>query len=351
VEVQLTSSVKVAARILATDPLRDVAVLWIDPAAVASMRPVPLGCGQQTKPTVVKGQEIVALEAPLRQPKGAASGSVESVAARAIASDLAVGSGGAGGPVFTTDGNVIGITSFIDERVAQRRGDARVVRVGDVCEVVASATKTIKDVPPPSATHLPVEPARPYPADTLKDAAARRAGSLNPYQIASPDFDISFLTPVLSYAAQERQERRPLMGFANWSEYVADFPPVLLVRVTPRLVEGFWTKVARGAAQTQGVALPPIKRFRSGFSNMRAFCGDAEITPIHPFKLEHRIAENEAIYEGLYVFDPGAFGPECGRVKLVLSSEKEPDKGVTQLVDAKVVKQIWQDFESYRTVK
>ena len=101
---------------------------------------------------------------------------------------------------------------------------------------------------------------------------------------------------------------RPLMDFSNWSEYVDDFPPVLLVRVTPRLVEGFWTTVARGAARTQGVALPPIKHFKSGFSRMRAFCGDAEVTPIHPFKLEQRVSESEAIYEGLYAFDPGALG-------------------------------------------
>ena len=109
---------------------------------------------------------------------------------------------------------------------------------------------------------------------------------------------------------------RPLLDFSNWSDYVADVPPVLLVRVTPRLVEGFWTKVARGAAQTQGVSMPPIKRLKSGFSRMRAFCGDAEVTPIHPFKLEHSVDETDAIYEGLYVFDPGALGPQCGTVKL-----------------------------------
>ena len=104
---------------------------------------------------------------------------------------------------------------------------------------------------------------------------------------------------------------RPRMDFGNWSEYVGTIPPVLLVRVTPKLVEGFWTKVARGAAQTQGVSLPPFKRFRSGFSKMRAFCGETEVTPIHPFKLEHRVAESEVIYEGLYVFDPGAFAPSA----------------------------------------
>jgi hypothetical protein len=123
---------------------------------------------------------------------------------------------------------------------------------------------------------------------------------------------------------------------------------VLLVRVTPKLVEGFWTTVARGAARTQGVELPPIKRFKSGFARMRAFCGSTEITPIHPFVLEQRLAERDAIREGLYVFDPGALGPHCGSVKLVLYSEKEPERGDTGVVDPKVLQQVWQDFAPFR---
>ena len=138
------------------------------------------------------------------------------------------------------------------------------------------------------------------------------------------------------------------MDFSNWSEYVEDTPPVLLVRVTPKMVESFWTKFGRGAASTQGVALPAFKHIKSGFLRMRAFCGDAEVTPIHPFKLEQRVSETEAIYEGLYVFDPGAFGPSCASVKLVLYSEKEPERADTKVVDAKIVQQIWQDFAPLR---
>ena len=41
---------------------------------------------------------------------------------------------------------------------------------------------------------------------------------------------------------------------------------------------------------------------------MRAFCGDTEVTPIHPFVVEHCLSETEAIIEGLYVFDPAALG-------------------------------------------
>jgi hypothetical protein len=73
--------------------------------------------------------------------------------------------------------------------------------------------------------------------------------------------------------------------------------------------------------------------------------------PIHPFKVEQRISETEGVYEGLYVFDPGALGPGCGKVQLVLYSEKAPEKGDTRLVDARLIEQIWQDFAPYRDPK
>src|SRR4029450_2143779 len=134
---------------------------------------------------------------------------------------------------------------------------------------------------------------------------------------------------------------RPLMDFSNWSDYVADYPPVLLVRITPRLVEGFWTTVGRMAAHTQGVSLPPIKRIKSGFGRLRAFCGDAGGARIHPFRLEQRVSETEAIYEGLYVFDPAAFGPHCAGVKLMLYSEKEPEKPGTKPAPPAPVRGFW----------
>jgi S1-C subfamily serine protease len=368
VEVQVSPDVKVAASVLAADSVRDVAVLWIDPRAAASLRPVPLGCAQAAKPPVVDGQELFTIAAPLRGQKDMTSGTVNRVEPHAIVSDFRLASGSAGGPVFTAGGGVVGITSIVDDKSDSRRAASRVVRIDDACEVVASAEKRMTDAAPPNGTHLPVEPVRPFPVNALKDAAQRRAGSLSPYQMSSSDFDVAFMTPVLIYGARHQSEQetgnerrggprtpdaepavvRPVMDFGNWSEYVADSPPVLLVRVTPKLAEGFWTTVARGAARTQGVALPPIKHFKSGFSRMRVFCGDAEVTPIHPFKLEQRVSESDAIYEGLYVFDPGALGPHCGTVKLVLYSEKEPAKGDTRVVDPRVLQQIWQDFALYR---
>jgi S1-C subfamily serine protease len=371
VEVQLTPAVKVAGRVLATNTERDVALVRVDAKSVESLRPVQMGCGQVARSPVVDGQEIYAIAAPLRQHKGMTPGVVLRVGAHAIESDFRLAIGGAGGPVFTADGAFLGLTSVIDEKDATARGDLRVIRAEDACPVVASVQK-IKDVAAPDATQLPIEPTRPFPPEALKEVVQRRAGSLNPYQMSSTDFDIGFITPVLVYGAQYQAEQaskrdrndrgrrpqdteppviRPQMDFANWSEYVADVPPVLMIRVTPKFEEGFWTKVARGAAQTQGMAIPAIKRFKSGFSRMRAFCGDSEITPIHPFKLEQHVSETDTIIEGLYVFDPGALGPECASVKLTLYSEKDPDKADTRVVDAKLIQQIWSDFGPYRAAQ
>jgi hypothetical protein len=207
-----------------------------------------------------------------------------------------------------------------------------------------AATKA-KETPAPSAAHLPVEPAEAAPVAAFTEAVKRRAGSLKPYQIAAADFDVAFITPILNYAAQSQ----PNQTFGNWSAYVAEIPPVLFVRVTPKMTESFWAKMARGAAYTQGMALPAIKRLKSGFNRLQAFCDRTEVTPIHPFKLELRVSETEAIYEGLYAFDPAALGPRCSSVTLVLYSEKEPDKANTRVVDPATLRQIRLDFDLGRT--
>jgi hypothetical protein len=242
------------------------------------------------------------------------------------------------------------------------------VRLDEVCEVVASAEKKLNEAAP-AGSHLPVEPVKPFPVDALEDAIRHRAGSLNAYQMSSSEFDVSFITPVQLYGARHQAEQaglrgrtasaqdtaqvgvRPLMDFNNWDDYVSAIPPVVLVRVTPKLAEAFWTTVARGAARTQGVALPPIKHFKSGFARLQVFCGAAEVTPIHPFTLEQRLSEGDAIYEGLYVFEPDALGPQCASVRIELYSQKEPGKKDTRVVDPKIIQQVWRDFGPYRELK
>jgi hypothetical protein len=340
-EAQFTPDIKVKATVLASDPARDVAILWVNPSVVASLPPLPLGCGQ-TRPSVANGQELYTLGALMTGQKRLTLGGVTGVGPRLLLSDLTVARASAGGPVFTA-GGLIGFTT-VDDRDPDDRLNARVVRrIDQACEVLASAEQKMTGAMPPDATHLPLDPQRPIAAGALSAAVKDRAGSLSPYPMSTTGFDVAFITPVHVYGAKD-QVRRPVMDFGHWSEYMADYPRVLIVRVTPKMVEGLWAKVARGAAMTQGVALPPMKRATSGFSRMRVFCGDTEMTPIHPFMVEQRISETEAIYEGLYVFDPAVLGPQCGTVKLAVYSEDDPDKGDTRVVDPNVLQQITQDF-------
>ena len=362
-EVQVTPAVKVPARVLATDAVRDVAILWIDTGAVASIRPLPLGCGGLPAP-LVRGQQVLALGTSVRHVKRVSSGTLNGVAAHLVPSTLMLPPGSAGGPVFSATGAVVGLsTMFAQDEAAS--GESRVVPAGDICEVLAAAAGKISETAAPDATQLPVEPAAAFPIAALIEAAKRNP-NLIPYRMSSSGFEVAFITPAMIYASRnesddERRRRRqrtpprqggagprldPLENFSNWSSYLADVPPVLLVRVTPRLVEGFWTKVARGAAQTQGVSIPPIKRFKPGFSRLRAFCGAAEVAPVHPFKLEQRVSEADAIYEGLYVFAPGALSPSCGGVKLTLYADKDQN-GDTRVVDAKLLQQLDDEFAQY----
>src|SRR5262249_43057519 len=73
-EVQITPTVKVAATVLASDAQRDVAVLWIDPKAIASVKPVPLGCGQAQGPTGAGPQGIFTIRAAVGRVKGNTAG-------------------------------------------------------------------------------------------------------------------------------------------------------------------------------------------------------------------------------------------------------------------------------------
>jgi S1-C subfamily serine protease len=345
VEVQIGPTVKVSGRVLVADRENDVAVLWIDPAAIGSIKPVPLGCGEAPAAPLTNGQEVVALGMPPGRPTSVSFGTVTRVTARAMLGDLRLPRGSAGGPVFA-NGAVVGLTSFTAEKESAEPDEARVIRIDAVCDGVASAGAAMATTAAPDGTRLPVEPTRQMGEEFLQAEAKRRTGSLNPYQVASSGFDIAFITPVSVYAGVKGP-----MDFSNWTDYVSGLPSVLLVRVTPRQAEGFWTKVARGLAMTQGLALPPIKRFGPGFSRLRVLCGAAEVTPIHPFLLERRTSPTEAIYEGLYVFDPGALGPHCTTVTLEAFSDKAPGKPELATVDPKVLEQIWQDFAPYRALK
>lgn len=362
-ELQISPERKVPARVLAADAKADVAVLWADPKALGPAKPVRLAMPAEGKPAIAAGDEVFAIETSPNDRKSLASGIVTRLSTHTISTNVNLARDNTGVPLFNAGGEVVALTTVSEDANDGMDVSPRAVRIQDAVAVLAEAEQKIRNAQPPSGT-LPIEPTRPLSAEKLRDAARARAGSLSAYMIPASDFDVALLTPLLVYGAHHRGDReraptmrdpgqlqpalRALEDFGDWSDYVSDNPPVLLVRVTPKLVEGFWTTVGRAAASTQGMSIPPIKRIKAGFAKLRAFCGDVEVLPIHPFRIEHRVDEKNTIDEGLYVFDPDALGPRCSSVKLMLYSEKEPDKPDTRTIDPKVIEQIQDDFARVR---
>jgi S1-C subfamily serine protease len=363
VEVQLAPTVKVLANVLRSERSRDVAIVRVDPSLVATRPTLALACPPSRPLSVDDGQAIVSITVPHEGEKELVHGNVTALQPRRAQTDVRLPFGGSGGPVFNEAGAIVGLTSMALEPDS-RTDDAAVIPTLFICEALAASLPMLSGAKPPAATRLRVEPTRPYPADALQPAARGTTPNANVPVMSSSDFDVAFITPPMVHRARQRSGwtggppsgRSPeaeerlgrLTEFGAWSEYFSSLPAVLIVRATPKMVEGFWKRLGREAARTQGAVLPAFKDFKTSFRHMRATCAGVEVTPIHPFVLEHRVNEKNVIREGLYVFDPDAFGPQCGMVTLSFYSEAQPERPDTLTPTRTVIDQIWTDFAPYR---
>jgi len=350
VEVEITAAkerFKVAGRVVVSERETGAAVVWVNPQALATTRAIDPGCARQPAIEVNYKDAITTITASMFANKQAEDGVVTRKTSQAIFSDLRIGDDSAGGPVFATSGALLGISAIEEDKERPRRwNDAWVVPAERACSTIAVAVKKATDAMPPAATRLPLEPiqraVQPLTglgrSATVAGAAAQPAPQ--PATLSSSNFDITLLTSeqassVTPGAVGSRSD------FGTWSQYIRDVDPVLLVRISPQFEESVWKTLARGAAATQGVMLPPLKSLAANFAELRAYCGDAEVVPIHPFVIEHEIQGRPKIREGLYVFERSALGPHCPTIRFSMFSEKDPGTPDTKVIDPKLFDRLW----------
>ena len=376
IAVQFSEDLKVPAFVLVKSQEKDVAILRVHPKYVADIEPVALGYAQGATPPAVEGEPVFAIGSPLNQRRVLTSGIVSKVEPRAIISDVNINPGNSGGPLFTMNSVVIGINTFGDA-TSRGPGISGIVRIDEAREEIRKAELVLKGEPPPDRA-LPVEPSIAYPLDSLKELVTSRPVKLADYEFGTGNFDVSLMTPVLTYGVQYQIEQEALrernkrnrkaesvrgttesfQGFRNWAEYVGAFRPVVMIDATPKLVEGFWSSLSRGLAASQGMVSGPAQvHFKNDFYQMKLMCGAKEVAPIHPGKVEYRVAArnaavnvNDVSYGGMYVYGPDAVGPHCGEVTLSFYTEKEPEKADVRTLSSKLVNRIWDDFAAYRAV-
>jgi S1-C subfamily serine protease len=337
VEVQFTSGkerFKVPGQVVVSERDPGAAVVRVDPETVSRVRAVDLGCAAASWQTVNYKDVINTITASMLAGKEVSDGLVTRTTSQAIFSDMRVGSDSEGGPVFAESGALLGISAIDDDKDNRSRwNEVWVVPAERACGVIATAIKKIADVAPPVGTRLPLEPTT--PAVQLARGGPTPAAPT----VTAANFDITLLTP--AQVNDNSKGQSGLRGDAgNWSQYVRDVGQVLLVRISPQFEESVLKMLARGAAATQGMAIPPLKSFTANFLRLRAYCGDAEVVPIHPFVIEHEVSGRSPIREGLYVFERDAFGPHCPAVRFSMFSEKDPQRPDTKSIDPKLFDQL-----------
>ncbi len=376
ISVQFDAKRKVAAKVLAFDAERDVAVLYADLSAFPGAIAAPIATVQPGRELAVEGEKVFTIGSPLGLKKIITSGIVSKVEARAIISDVNINHGNSGGPLFNSLGEVLGITTFLVPG-GNGPGVAGIVRIDQTFPMLAQARKKMKDASIPSARLLPVEPSDPYPLDSLKEKSMAANFDKKPYIFTAGGFDVALVTPVLEYEAQgevgkaaahEKSKRtkkqrgespqnpfEPLQDLHGWAEYTGEFKPVLFVQAAPQLRETFISTLGRELVPSiEAYAGGPRMKFKTDFYRMKLLCGAKEVEPIQPGKAAtvvdaHSSFVNvtDATYVGIYSYPPDAISPACGKVTLQLYSEKEPDKSESKDLDQKSIDRVWNDFRPY----
>lgn len=376
--LQFDEKTKIRAVLLAADPEKDVAVLWADTSAFPAAIPLRIATSKGSEATLVEGERVFTIGSPLHQQKVITSGIASKIEKEAIISDVNINHGNSGGPLFNSQGEVVGITTFGDFTSHGGPGISGILKIEEAEPIIRAAEAKMASTTKPKPTLLPVDPQDTFPIDAIKATLEQRKFDTKPYAFDEGDFDVAFITPPLKYyeerqsemrAAHEKARRnrnsfavqdsfRPLDDLKNWEQYIGEYEPVLLVRVTPRLRETTGSLILRSMAASGGnYAVPEKLRFKTDFYRMRLLCGNEEIVPIEPGKIAHVVDVHsgfvnatDATYEGLYSFPASAISPSCGKVTLQLYSEKKPDSAVSKELSEKTINRISDDFQPYRAL-
>jgi S1-C subfamily serine protease len=375
VAVQFDEKRKVAAKIVAFDSEADIGVLWANLEAFPEVIAAPLAKTKGRDAIVAEGDPVFTIGSPLNQKKIMTSGIVSKVNSGVILSDVRINHGNSGGPLFTMDGTVIGLTSFV-EADGGRTGISGIVRIERADLLLERARTKMRDMTMPDGRLLAVEPGGTFPLSALKQSLEeKRKFDVSPYIFRQDDFDVAIVTPILKYhlsqssrvAAQEEKERRtthatraikgtfqPLADMKDWEEYTGEYRPEILIEASPRLGADIRPKLDLKRLDP-GNPHPVRLKFKSDFYRMKLFCGTKEIEAFQPdkapFELNYHssaVEINDASFIGFYTYPYDAISPECSSVTLQLYSEKEPDRPIIKLLDAKTIERVAADFKPYR---
>jgi len=394
IRVQVSDSVKVAAVLLASDTARDVAVLRIHPDAAAGL-PV-LRIAEEREELAFEGERVIAIGSPLNQTRIVTSGIVSKVEAGAIISDVNINQGNSGGPLLNMDAEVIAINTFGDVSGVGGPGVSGSISIYEALPLLRDARRKLESAPLPPTDRLPVMPRHVYPLAALEHAARAAYWDEKAYLISgivsggTGNFIVEAYTPPYLYRLEKKLELElartrakreaaagatseeaysPFEDLKAWGQYVGQYGPVVLLRISPRIGETTGSAIANiFAAAAAGYAGTPYRgshklEFKADLKDVTVLRGGKRVTEIQRGMtfVPLVIAEsdywasyygNDLARAGVFVLEPELFAPDTAGawpvITLRIEDLKKPADPVDVVLPRRTVERIWADFEPYR---
>ncbi len=371
--VQFDRERKIAARLIASDAQKDVALLWVNMSALPSATPAALARSSGSHAPVQEGERVFTIGSPLSLDKIITTGIISKVDAHTLMSDININPGNSGGPLFNNAGHVVGLTTF-GASAERGPGVSGVVRIEEALALLEENRGKATGTPPP-ATLLPVEPLTPYPVEGLNAALQGEKFDPRPYYLNAGDFEVALSTPPFDYRekeedrlraerTQKKRNRRDTNSPdaaqqdasredspRDWESEAGGHRAVLGIYAVPKVREGFGSAFSRSLRNGYGAA---NLKFKADFRSMKLFCGEKEVQPIHPGRIPVTVNVHNAsvkledsTYKGVYFYPPDAVNPQCGTVKIAIYSSKS-EEPVVKTLDGNTTTRIWADFDAFR---
>lgn len=379
VRVRFDKQTSVKARVLARDIERDLVVLQINLRAFANSKVLKLAVANAAEPNVFEGEQVFTIGSPANQEKILSTGIVSKVGERAIISDINFSPGNAGGPLFNSIGEVIGLTTFKvkDRKDKGDSGLAGIVRIEETADVVTKARELAAAKGTPSGELMPNIPEGIFPVETIKTAVRSPRFSSKEYVSDVKNYQVRYMTPVYKFYMIEkdrieslkiREKRNKYKGdldaadmfrdLSVWSEYAGELMPVVDILALPETAPtGKSMALTAIANMTIGFSTPLDLKYKADFSQMKLLCNGREVTPVRRNKTEierdlqsYYKTKKRFTYAGVYTYPYDIFAPgRCSQMEVHVFSEEDIETPIVSTVTDAIKNRIWTDFGDFRT--
>jgi len=384
IRVRFDRKTAVRARLIAKDVERDLAVLQINLSAFADSHVLPLARTDGPEPAVIVGEHVFSIGSPANQDKILTAGIVSKIEARSIISDISFGKGSAGGPLFNSVGEVVGITTFrVEEREGLKKDDVKdsdfagIIRIEVAEPLITKAREIVAMKGTPSAELMPYLPDGLFPIETIKTSLTSPQFASSQYVSDVKDYQVRYMTPVYKFYMIEKdrieslkiRERRNkdkgkldagemFKDLRVWKEYAGELAPGVDILALPETTATMKSMALSAITNmTVGYSTPLDHKYKADFSQMKLLCDGKEITPVRRTKTEvardlqnYYKTKKRYTYAGIYTYPYEVFAPgRCSEMVVHVFSEEDIETPIVSTVTDTIKNRIWNDFADFRS--